>query len=219
VQATLRSQAMMGTASVASPGSLAQLVSSVNRLLCRSTGASSYATFFYAQYEESTKRLAYVNAGHNPPLLIRPANRDELIPLLLPSPFDTAEGSTLKRRPGLPILVESVEEQVLAPEAQFNCTRLTTGGMVIGLFEDCSYEEETIQLQSGDLLITYTDGLTEALNRRGEEFGEERLCKLLISMKHLSALEIRNKLLKHIQEWCTDTAQHDDLTLVLLKVK
>jgi serine phosphatase RsbU (regulator of sigma subunit) len=38
-------------------------------------------------------------------------------------------------------------------------------------------------------------------------------------MKHLSALEIRNKLLEHIQEWCMDTAQHDDLTLVLLKVK
>lgn len=219
VQATLRSQAMMGSTSVASKGSLGRLVSSVNRLLCRSTGASSYATFFYAQYDESTKRLAYVNAGHNPPLLIRPANRDELIPLLLPSPFDAAEGSALKRRPGLPILVESVEEQVLAPEAQYNCTQLKTGGMVIGLFEDCSYEEDTVQLQSGDLLITYTDGLTEALNRRGEEFGEERLCKLMISMKHLSANEIRNKLLEHIQEWCMDTPQHDDLTLVLLKVK
>jgi phosphoserine phosphatase RsbU/P len=219
VQATLRSQAMIGQASVATKGSLAHLVSSVNRLLCRSTGASSYATFFYAQYEEATKRLAYVNAGHNPPLLIRPANRDELIPLLLSSPFDVVETSTLKRRPGLPILVESVEEQVAAPPAEYNCTRLTTGGMVIGLFEDCSYDEDTVQLQSGDLLISYTDGLTEALNRRGEEFGEERLCKLMISTKHLSATEIRDKLLEQIQEWCTDTPQHDDLTLVLLKVK
>jgi sigma-B regulation protein RsbU (phosphoserine phosphatase) len=219
VQATLRSQAMMGQVSVASKGSLAQLVSSVNRLLCRSTGASSYATFFYAQYEESTKRLAYVNAGHNPPLLIRPANRDELIPLLLPSPFDVETSTLKKRRPGLPILVESVEEQVLAPEAQFNCTQLKTGGMVIGLFEDCSYDEDTVQLQSGDLLITYTDGLTEALNRHGEEFGEERLCRLLISLKNLSAVEIRTKLVEHIQQWCMDTAQHDDLTFVLLKVK
>ncbi|HVG32515.1 MAG TPA: PP2C family protein-serine/threonine phosphatase [Pyrinomonadaceae bacterium] len=219
VQATLRSQAMMGQASVATKGSLAQLVSSVNRLLCRSTGASSYATFFYAQYEESTKRLTYVNAGHNPPLLIRPANRDELIPLLLPSPFEADTSALKKRRPGLPILVESIEEQVLAPEAEFNCTQLKTGGMVIGLFEDCSYEEDTVQLQSGDLLITYTDGLTEALNRHGEEFGEERLCRLLISMKSLSATEIRTKLIEHIQQWCMDTAQHDDLTFVLLKVK
>lgn len=220
VQATLRSQALMGRVSVATPGSLAQLVSSVNRLLCRSTGASSYATFFYAQYEESTRRLTYVNAGHNPPLLIRPANRDELIPLLLPSPFEADTSAALKkRRPGLPILVESVEEQVVAPETQFNCTQLKTGGMVIGLFEDCSYEEDTVQLQSGDLLITYTDGLTEALNRHGEEFGEERLCRLLISMKSSSAAEIRAKLIEHIQQWCKDTAQHDDLTFVLLKVK
>lgn len=219
VQATLRSQALMGQASVASKGSLAQLVSSVNRLLCRSTGASSYATFFYAQYDESTRRLAYVNAGHNPPLLIRPANRDELIPLLLPSPFDVDTSELKRRRPGLPILVESVEEQVVAPEAEFNCTQLKTGGMVIGLFEDCSYDEDTVQLQSGDLLITYTDGLTEALNRHDEEFGEERLCRLLISMKSLSAAEIRTKLIEHIQQWCADTAQHDDLTFVLLKVK
>lgn len=184
VQASLRSQAMANHASVETSGSIAGLVSSMNRLLCRSTGTSSYVTFFYAQYDESSARLTYVNAGHNPPLLVRATQSND----------DGKQG---------------------APR----CTKLTTGGLVIGLFEDSRYVEETIEMQSGDLLLAYTDGVSEALNLQGEEFGEDRLEAALVAASHLSANEIRDKLMRQIREWCAGTAQHDDSTLVLLKVK
>jgi sigma-B regulation protein RsbU (phosphoserine phosphatase) len=157
----------------------------MNRLLCRSTGTSSYVTFFYAQYEESTARLTYVNAGHNPPLLVRAAQRSN------------AQGKN-----GTP-----------------RCTKLTTGGLVIGLFEDCRYVEESIKLESGDLILAYTDGVSEALNIYGEEFGEDRLEDALVAASHLSVNEIRDELMRRIREWCAGAPQHDDSTLVLLKVK
>lgn len=183
VQASLRSQAMANHASVGTSDSIAGLVSSMNRLLCRSTGTSSYVTFFYAQYDEATARLTYVNAGHNPPLLLRKQN------------------------------------QSTAKNGARRCTKLTTGGLVIGLFEDCRYVEETIELQSGDLILAYTDGVSEALNIHGEEFGEDRLEDALIAASHLSASEIRDRLMRHIQDWCAGAPQHDDSTLVLLRVK
>lgn len=72
VQASLRSLA--GTEGVP----LAQLAAKMNRLLHRSTGASSYATFFYAEIDEAERRLRYVNAGHNPPFLLRDGEIQEL---------------------------------------------------------------------------------------------------------------------------------------------
>jgi phosphoserine phosphatase RsbU/P len=186
VQASLRSQVMANRASVETPDSIAALVSSMNRLLCRSTGTSSYVTFFYAQYDESTARLTYVNAGHNPPLLVR-----------------AAQQSNAQGKPG----------------SLLRCTKLTTGGLVIGLFEDCRYVEESIELQSGDLILAYTDGVSEALNIYGEEFGEDRLEDALVAASHLSVNEIRDDLMRRIREWCAGAPQHDDSTLVLLKVK
>ena len=223
VQASLRSQAMAHSARLQTERSLAELVSTMNRLLWRSTGASSYVTFFYAQFDERTQRLTYVNAGHNPPFLIRGSNIKQ-------RPYPTAPGSILSRRPGgtptvetdggVAVLEEIMTEKSLSDGGAVKCcTKLTTGGPVIGVFSDCFYEQETIQMESGDLLVAYTDGVTEALNREGEEFGETRLQEALAAVTHLSADEVRNHVVERVRAWCTDAPQHDDLTFVVLKVK
>ncbi|HEX8423878.1 MAG TPA: PP2C family protein-serine/threonine phosphatase, partial [Pyrinomonadaceae bacterium] len=183
VQASLRSQALANCASVSVAGSLANLVSAMNRLLCRSTGIASYVTFFYAQYDAREGKLTYVNAGHNPPFLFR---RRET-----PEPGATA-GDYLK---------------------------LATGGAVIGVFEHFGYEEETLDMRSGDLLFAYTDGVTEALNLAGEEYGEERLLVELAAATNSTADEIRDRVIRRLREWCAGARQHDDLTLLVLKVK
>lgn len=184
VQASLRSQAMTSSVNVAVAGSLANLVSAMNRLLCRSTGISSYVTFFYAQFDAREGKLTYVNAGHNPPFLIR-------------------------RR-------ESAEPG----GAPFNdYLKLGTGGAVIGVFEHFGYEEETLRMQSGDFLCAYTDGVTEALNLAGDEYGEERLLVELVATTNATADEIRDHIAQCLREWCAGARQHDDLTLVILKVK
>jgi sigma-B regulation protein RsbU (phosphoserine phosphatase) len=235
VQASLRSQA------IAARGSLSDLVSTMNRLMYSSTGAESYATFFYAQFDERSRRLTYVNAGHNPPFLMRPRTDARLAAQEEEDePSYGALSSSRRLRASAPearsdagrtasAATTSTAAAVLeAPcaagpdDASFkeeSCLRLTVGGPVIGVFRSCVYEQESVQLQSGDVLLAYTDGVTEAFNSEGEEFGEERLEGLLRECAHSSAEEVREAVVRSVREWCTGAPQHDDLTFIVLKVK
>ena len=152
---------------------LPQLASRMNGFLHRCTQANKYATFFYAQLDERCGQLRYVNAGHNPPYLVRAAG-------------------------GL--------------------QELSTGGSVIGLLPDLQYEEGTVDLQPGDLLVMFTDGVTEALNAEGEEFGEERLQTLVRVVAPLPVQQISSRLVDELQTWMKGAAQYDDLTFVLVKM-
>jgi sigma-B regulation protein RsbU (phosphoserine phosphatase) len=96
---------------------------------------------------------------------------------------------------------------------------LTTGGPIIGTFINGPYEQETIQLQSGDILVVYTDGATEALNPAGVEFGEEKLRSILVESLGLSARKLTEKVLAKVLEWQGQASQHDDITLIVVKVK
>jgi sigma-B regulation protein RsbU (phosphoserine phosphatase) len=96
---------------------------------------------------------------------------------------------------------------------------LTTGGPIIGTFLNEPYEQETIHLQSGDILVVYTDGVTEALNPAGVEFGEDKLRSILIESLQLSARESAEKIIAMVLEWQGQAPQHDDVTLIVAKVK
>jgi sigma-B regulation protein RsbU (phosphoserine phosphatase) len=176
VQATLRSLSEGSNSGPQTSHTLADMVATLNRLLWNSTGGLNYVTFFYAQYDQATQRLSYVNAGHNPPL------------------FLSAGGSNGFRR-------------------------LDSGGTVVGIFEHCAYEQETVQMRSGDVLLAYTDGLTEALSMSGEEFGEALVREAMAETASMSVDEIRDEIVRRVTEWCADAPQHDDLTFVVMKVK
>ena len=95
--------------------------------------------------------------------------------------------------------------------------RLGRGGTVLGLFPDVEYEDVEVRLESGDLLAAFSDGLVEAHNPQGREFGEERLIPLLERHADLSAAEIEGLVLQAVREWTAGAEQEDDLTLVVLK--
>ena len=95
---------------------------------------------------------------------------------------------------------------------------LSAGGMIIGVFPFVNYEEATIDLRSGDVLLAFTDGVTEALNPNEEEFGEERLKDLLRRVAHLPVNEMISAISAELREWIADAAQYDDLTFIVLKV-
>jgi serine phosphatase RsbU (regulator of sigma subunit) len=154
----------------------AQLASQMNRFLYRSTATNSYATFFYAQLDLPGGRLCYVNAGHNPPYLVR------------------------QKKTGVEI------------------TELSVGGTVLGLFPDVEYENGNVDLRPGDLLVAFTDGVTEARNAAGDEFGEERLKDLVRAAAHAPAEEISSTLARQIREWIGGAEQHDDVTFVIVAV-
>ncbi len=160
----------------------ARLVARMNEFIYRSTPASKYATFFYAQLDEQ-RRLRYVNAGHNAPYLLRAGWR-----------------STAGSAP---------------PEIE----ELSTGGTVVGMFPEMEYEEATVELCPGDVLLAFTDGVPEAHNPENEEFGEERLQQLLRKTAHLPANEISARLSDEMKDWIRDAEQYDDLTFIVMKVR
>jgi sigma-B regulation protein RsbU (phosphoserine phosphatase) len=97
--------------------------------------------------------------------------------------------------------------------------RLDVGGTVLGIFCDAEFDEEEIQLESGDTLVAFTDGVIEARNLLGEEFGEDRLTQVLLENSRLPAAGIESRILRAVEDWTADAEQEDDLTLVILKVR
>ena len=149
------------------------LMNDINRLLCLSTTTHKYATFFYCIYEDHSRKLTYVNAGHNPPMLFRSGGAME---------------------------------------------RLTTGGLVVGMLPDVVYKKDVVQLQSGDILMIYSDGLSEAMNLAEEEFGEQRIIQEICSNRSLPVEQLRDRILSQVSTFVGDAPQHDDLTLVIARV-
>ena len=80
-----------------------------------------------------------------------------------------------------------------------------------------NYEVGNVRVEENDIIIFYTDGVTEAVNKNNEEFGEERLIKLLKENRNGSAEEILNKIKDSIIEFSKDIAQYDDITMIVLK--
>jgi sigma-B regulation protein RsbU (phosphoserine phosphatase) len=87
----------------------------------------------------------------------------------------------------------------------------------MGIMQDVSYEETKFQLHPMDTLVIYTDGVTEARNPAGEEFGLERLTNAVKKCWNVSAEEMMRRIEDELKLFCGDTPQHDDSTLVVVK--
>jgi phosphoserine phosphatase RsbU/P len=96
--------------------------------------------------------------------------------------------------------------------------RLNTGGTVVGVFDDSKYDQETIQLSSGDLLVAYTDGIVECVNEYGEEFGENRLIQVVQENRALSAARIKEVIVEKVLSWTYAEEREDDMTLIVARL-
>lgn len=97
------------------------------------------------------------------------------------------------------------------------CERLDAEGLILGIETGVVFEEKQLQLAAGDLLLLYTDGLTEAEDARGNFFGEERLCALLEEFHSCAPAEILDKLLEQARGFAGKQTFNDDVTLVVLR--
>ncbi|MBN1570169.1 MAG: PP2C family protein-serine/threonine phosphatase [Acidobacteria bacterium] len=149
---------------------LPTIISNLNRNLVKRGTGNRFVTFFFGILDDEGT-CNYVNAGHNPPLLVHP------------------DGSIIE---------------------------LTVGGVVLGLFEEARYQSETVKLLPNDHLVLFTDGVVEALNTAGEEFGQERLCALLREKAHTTASELLALLREAVMLFSKNTPQHDDITMMIL---
>ena len=151
---------------------LEELVSRLNRLLSRDMPDNRYVTFFYGILDPREHTLAYVNAGHNPPIVVREAGG-----------------------------VES----------------LAGTGPPIGLFADAKHRAERIDFAAGDLFVAYSDGVTEAEDTEGNEFGEKRLVSIL-EKAHAGAIEDTVKrVVDEVEKHIAGRPHQDDVTLLVLK--
>ena len=173
LQANLRSQYAVAV------DDLPRLLASVNRLFYENSDDASYATLFFADYDDSSRKLRYANCGHLPPLLLRAC----------------------------------ASSQDQAP----NVERLRSTCTVMGLFEDWHCEIAEVQLAPGDMLVLYTDGITEATNADGEEFGESRLLATLGSNFHLPVGPLLQAIVEAVQQFSRGSEQQDDITLVIAR--
>ncbi len=103
---------------------------------------------------------------------------------------------------------------VLRPDGSM--LRLDRGGTVVGLLDDMQYEEGAVTLQAGDILIAYSDGVTEPENEFGD-FGEERMVELVYRNRHLPLPEISGHLMQALKDWIGGEEQPDDITIVLAR--
>jgi phosphoserine phosphatase RsbU/P len=95
--------------------------------------------------------------------------------------------------------------------------RLETGGLLCGLFEKATYEEETLQLQPGDVLVMFSDGISEALNAAGEEFGDDRILKCVERNVQGKASQTLECLVHTVKTFAAGTMQSDDMTAVVVR--
>jgi phosphoserine phosphatase RsbU/P len=167
LQANLRSQYAVGL------DDLPRLLQSVNRLFYENTTDESYATMFFAVYEDSSRKLRYANCGHVAPLIVR------------------ADGSI---------------------------QRLTSTTTVLGLFLQWASPIEEETLQAGDVFVICTDGVTEAPNPQGEEYGDARLAEVLRQNSRLPVDELLAVIQASVQEFSGST-QADDITLIVARCR
>jgi sigma-B regulation protein RsbU (phosphoserine phosphatase) len=103
--------------------------------------------------------------------------------------------------------------------AEFHVERLEAGGPVVGLLPFAKYEEQRCVLQPGDLLLTYTDGISEAMTEHEEEWGEDRMMAAAATLPVGSAQEVLNHLFAEADRFTGKAPQFDDMTLLILKLQ
>jgi sigma-B regulation protein RsbU (phosphoserine phosphatase) len=148
------------------------VLGAVNRQVHGASLEDRYATLFYAIFDGTTRTLQYVNAGHNPPIVVRPDR---------------------------------------------SVVRLETGGPPVGVFPDWTYKQGTVQLNPGDLVLAYTDGVTEAVNPAGEEWGVAGLLRAATELDAQCADEMVEAIFRALDEF-SPGRQADDATVVVLRV-
>jgi sigma-B regulation protein RsbU (phosphoserine phosphatase) len=146
----------------------------INDLISKNTADGKFITFFWGILHDTNKSFEYVNAGHNPPLLIR-------------------SGKIIK---------------------------LEIGGMILGVMQTISpYRSSRVELIKDDVIVMFTDGISEAMNKKGEEFSDETLEKLSLELAEETSENIIKHIQNEVQKFTDGASQSDDITLVVIKVK
>lgn len=149
-----------------------------NKLIYNDIREGMFVTAFYGIIDASQLLLQFVNAGHNPLIILRAGT-------------DRCETFT---EPGIPLGIQSPEVFEQALRGKF------------------------LKLQKGDLIIQYTDGITEARNSNKDEYGLKRLTEIVIKNRQVRSDILIKEIIKDVKIFCGDTPQHDDIAIIAIRV-
>lgn len=102
-------------------------------------------------------------------------------------------------------------------QGKWTVTRLDVGGVVVGLLESYPYQQGRVAMAAGDVLVAFTDGISEAMNKADEEWGEERMIAVIEACSGMAAQAILERILSAADAFAAGAEQHDDMTLVILR--
>jgi phosphoserine phosphatase RsbU/P len=102
--------------------------------------------------------------------------------------------------------------------ASGTCATIDTDGLLLGVLDKVDFEERNVTVGTGDILVFYTDGVTEAANQEQEQFGEERLQRIVAENHGRSAGEIIDEVFRQVYRHSAGITQYDDITMVIMKV-
>jgi sigma-B regulation protein RsbU (phosphoserine phosphatase) len=169
--------------------------------------------------EVRTLLRAQVNSSHNASSILQSLNallyddltRAELFITMFFAKYNSATGRLSYANAGH-------NHPMICRSGQTGCIELDAEGLIIGVKQSVVFEERIIELQKNDVVLFYTDGLTEASNPAGEMFQNRRVCDHLRSISHLSVQEIINSFYHSVTEFSGSETLQDDISIVVLKI-
>jgi serine phosphatase RsbU (regulator of sigma subunit) len=187
------------------------LLVNANRIIAQHLDARTFITITYAVVDLRARTMTYARAGHTPLIHVpgTPATRTA----------ESPENKVLSADSASPAV------DLLSGAGARRARILAPNGMVVGLKLDAGelferlLEEQTIPLETGDLYVFFTDGISEAMNGAGDWFGEVRLGRLVEDHAALPPGELRERVLREVQAFVGGAPQHDDMTMILVKVE
>jgi sigma-B regulation protein RsbU (phosphoserine phosphatase) len=151
-----------------------EVISFANPIIANNSKTGMFVTLFYGVIDNDTRTLTYVNAGHNPPIVLRKKSGE-------------------------------IEE-------------LDLTGVAVGAMDDSEYTQEELQLSPGDVIVLYTDGITEAINDREEMYDVPQLIETIRKNGDSTSQEIVDEIIRSVFAFTGSQPQFDDITLMVVKV-
>ena len=161
---------------------------------------------------------ALARGVHNPAGILSLVNR-ELLPYLLAEHYLTAFAMVIDRDTGLATYGNAGHRACISVSPSGEVSLLNTDGFILGMFPEDTYEDRSLQLRRGHLLLFYTDGIVEARNSAGEEYGTERLIATLTQFRQAEAEALLRAIEADARRFAGGVPMRDDVTLLLIRIK
>lgn len=177
-----------------------ELMNKINHCVYTSTDSSRFVTLFYGVYDDLNHSLTYVNAGQSYPILYRRTAKQHR---------DSKDSNISKK---------DLKQGIKIGSNFFEKVNIDSNSTVLGAFPDATFTQHKVQLNRGDIIIIFSDGISDARDYSNDNYGEDRIAAIVEGNADLSPVRLQEAIIKDINDFVGEQNQFDDMTLVVAKV-